>query len=109
MFGFVDAAGLIGSASQSETGLMPSCYAIYNEGVAQALDFNNLKDLGRLYCSYNSINGPVGGGYYWGIINIGWNPGYFIQIACGSYLDGQIRMYRRMFHTGKTWTSWTSF
>lgn len=82
---------------------------IVNEGTLTALNFNNCTDLGRLYCSVNGVNPPVGGNYYWGIFNIGYSPHWFVQIACASYSDGAMRMFRRIFHSGETWTSWEKF
>jgi len=105
----VDAAGLIGEASQYRAGLMPVDMTKFNIGSTSALDFNNCRDLFRLYSSYGSINGPVSGGYYWGIFNIGHSTGWLIQIACGAYTDGTIRMYRRMFYSATAWTEWTRF
>ena len=81
----------------------------YKEDSGESLDFNNCKELGRLYCSYRSTNGPETGGYYWGVINIGYSKNWFVQIACGAYTDGTMRMYKRMFHSAKTWTAWESF
>ena len=101
-------AGIIGEANNSNTGLMPSNYTIYSEG-AKALDFNTCKNIGRMYCSYGSINGPIGGAYYWGIFNIGYAGGWFVQIACASYTDGKMRMYRRIHYSNNSWTTWEQF
>ena len=101
-------AGLIGDASNTQSGLMPSNYTIYSEG-AKSLDFNTCKNIGRMYCSYGSINGPIGGAYYWGIFNIGYAGGWFVQIACASYTDGKMRMYRRIHYSNNSWTTWEQF
>ena len=84
---------------------MPSEYIkIVNGG---AVDFNQCKTLWKLYSSVNGINGPTAG--YTGFINIGYNTDWFMQIACVVETGGSCKMYRRSFHTGNTWTSWTAF
>lgn len=88
---------------------MPSSLMPYIPDSGESLDFNACKEIGRVYCSYDSTNGPIRGGYYWGFINIGYSKGWFVQIACGSFTDGTIRMYRRMFYSAKTWTNWEEF
>ena len=108
LFGFVSVAGIIGEANNSKSGLMPSEYTIYSEG-SKALDFNTCKNIGRMYSSYGSINGPIGGAYYWGIFNIGYAGGWFVQIACASYTDGKMRMYRRIHYSNNSWTAWELF
>lgn len=102
-------AGLIGEASQYKTGLMPSYLMPYGKNSGETLDFNDCKELGRLYSSYRSVNGPIAGAYYWGIFNIGYAGGWFVQIACASFTDGTMRMYRRMWHSNSTWTTWEKF
>ena len=101
-------AGIIGEANNSKSGLMPSEYTIYSEG-SKALDFNTCKNIGRMYSSYGSINGPIGGAFYWGIFNIGYAGGWFVQIACASYTDGKMRMYRRIHYSNNSWTAWELF
>lgn len=93
-------------ADQLGSGLMPSHYTVYNKGNATTLDFNNLKELSRLYCSYRSTNGPKAGGYYWGIFNIGWDSGHFVQFACGSFDSAFIAIYARAFCGNSVWTAW---
>ena len=80
-----------------------------NEGSATALDFNQCKSLFRLYCSYGSKNSPLGGGYYWGVFNVGWNDAYFIQFACMVFnsSSGRARIWVRPFFDGTTWGSWS--
>ena len=102
-------ARLIGNASQSKSGLMPYNMFPFNKDTASGLDFNSCRDLWRLYCSYAGSNTPIEGAYYWGIFNIGFSGDWLVQIACGTYTDGRMRMYRRMFHSGSKWTSWTQF
>ena len=80
-----------------------------NVGGSTALDFNECRDLARLYSSYRSTNGPEAGGYYWGVFNIGHSSGWFVQIACGVFSDGKMRMYRRIYHSNTTWTAWSQF
>ena len=105
---YICVAGIIGEANNSKSGLMPSEYTIYSEG-SKALDFNTCKNIGRMYSSYGSINGPIGGAYYWGIFNIGYAGGWFVQIACASYTDGKMRMYRRIHYSNNSWTAWELF
>lgn len=102
-------AGLIGEANQNKPGLMPSYLMPYGKDSGETLDFNNCKELGRLYSSYRSTNGPIAGAYYWGIFNIGYARGWFVQLACGSFTDGTMRMYRRIWHSNSTWTAWEKF
>ena len=85
---------------------MSPSYTVYNKGKAETLDFNNLKDLGRVYCSYRSVNGPIAGGYYWGIINIGWDSGHFVQLACATFDSAFIGIFARSFNGNSVWTSW---
>ena len=86
---------------------MPRKKTTVGEDGLMSLNFNDCRDLGRLYCSYGGSNKPVDGNFYWGLFNIGYSTHWFIQIACGSYSDGSMRMFRRVFHSGNTWTSWT--
>lgn len=102
-------AGIIGTANQNKNGLMPANLTPVGKDSGETLDFNACRDLGRLYCSYRSTNGPIAGAYYWGVFNIGYAGGWFVQIACGSFTDGIMRMYRRMWHSNTTWTSWEKF
>ena len=104
------AAGLIGEATPERAGLMPRSMSIVGQWGTTSLDFNDCKDLGRMYCSFGGRHTPTEGNYYWGIFNIGHSGGqWLVQIACGAYTDGVMRMYRRMFHSGTTWTPWSVF
>lgn len=97
--------GLIGEATQDKDGLMSKEYTIYNEAKATGLNFNSLKNLFRLYCSYGGTNSPVGGSYYWGIVNIGWNYGHFVQLACRTLDDGNSAIYARAYNEPR-FTPW---
>lgn len=97
--------GLIGEATQNKDGLMSKEYTIYNEAEATGLNFNSLKNLFRLYCSYGGTNSPVGGSYYWGIVNIGWNYGHFVQLACRTLDDGNSAIYARAYNEPR-FTPW---
>ena len=103
------AAGLIGVATNDKNGLMPASLTIANIHTGNPLNFNDCKDLWRLYCSFGGENAPITGNYYWGFFNVGFNSDWFTQIACASYADGALRMYRRTFHSGKVWGSWEHF
>ena len=105
LFGFVEAAGLIGDASQYKGGLMPSSYARYNTS-GQGLNLNDCKDLWRHYSTLNGTNAPANG--YIGFFNVGYDPDWFIQIAFVVQTGGSYKMFRRAFHSGTTWTAWTS-
>ena len=102
----MDVAGLIGEASQYGKGLMPSRYAIYNLGNTTTLDFNTLKDIGRMYCSFKSTNGPIAGSYYWGVFNIGWSGTHLIQIACACLDSAYMKIYARSLCGNSGWTEW---
>lgn len=106
LLGFVEAAGLIGEATQYVHGLMPANYAVYNKGKTATLDFNTLKEIGRLYCSINSTNGPIAGSYYWGVYNFGWDNGHFVQLAFGTLDTSFIAIYARSFYGNSGWTAW---
>lgn len=97
--------GLIGEATQNKDGLMSKEYTIYNEAETTGLNFNSLKNLFRLYCSYGGTNSPVGGAYYWGIVNIGWNYGHFVQLACRTLDDGNSAIYARAYNEPR-FTPW---
>ena len=107
MFSFIYqvVGGLIGEATQDKDGLMSKEYTIYNEAEATGLNFNTLKNLFRLYCSYGGTNSPVGGSYYWGIVNIGWNYGHFVQLACRTLADGNSAIYARAYNEPR-FTPW---
>lgn len=89
---------IIGTASQTKNGLMPKERTNYNQGQTNALNFNDLNDLFRLYSSYGGTNAPLAGAYYWGIVNIGWNYGHFVQIACNTLDDGTSGIYVRAYN-----------
>ena len=109
LFGFVDVAGLIGEATISSAGLMPPNRVNYNQDTTLGLDFNMLRDIGRFYGSYGGKNTPTDGSYYWGFFNLGYSGDWFVQIAHRAYSDGNLKMYRRMFYNGNTWTAWSEF
>ena len=88
---------------------MPSNLYPFNKDSASGLNFNSCRDLWRLYCSYGGTNNPLDGQYYWGFFNIGFSGDWFVQIACCMFSDGKMRMFRRMYHSGTTWTDWLSF
>ena len=102
----MEVAGLIGEASQHGRGLMPANYTVYNKGNTTTLDFNTLKGLGRLYCSFRSTNGPIAGSYYWGVYNFGWDNGHFVQLAFGTLDTSFIAIYARSFYGNSGWTTW---
>ena len=97
--------GLIGEATQDKDGLMSKEYTIYNEAEVTGLNFNILRNLFRLYCSYGGTNSPVAGSYYWGIVNIGWNYGHFVQLACRTLDDGNSAIYARAYNEPR-FTPW---
>lgn len=99
----MDAAGLMGVASQYKNGLMPMDYARYNTS-GGALDLNECKGLWRHYSTVNAINAPTTG--YIGFFNIGYNTDWFIQIACVVQTGGGYSIWRRCYHTGETWSTW---
>lgn len=92
---------LIGTATTEKDGLMPKESTVYNSDTADPLDFNELTGLFRLFCSYGGTNAPIGGSYYWGIINVGWNKDHFIQIACATLDTEFVGIYVRP-HSGNS-------
>ena len=99
----MEAAGLIGVASQDSKGLMPSSYTRFNTS-GGTLNLNDCRELWRHYSTLNGTNAPANG--YIGFFNVGYNTDWFVQIATIVQTGGTSSMWWRSYHTGKTWTTW---
>ena len=85
---------------------MPKEFTAYNINQFTPLDFNQLRDIFRPYGSYRGQNTPLGGGYYWGIYNIGTDRNHFVQIACASLDTEFIGIYARTYSGNSEWQGW---
>lgn len=97
---------LIGKATSEKDGLFPKELTPYNIGKVSPLNFNDLINLFRPYASYGGTNAPIGGAYYWGIYNIGWNSDHFVQIACATLDTSFIGVYARAKNGYSGFTPW---
>ncbi len=81
-------------------------YANYKEGMFESLNFNELRSLFRLYCSFRGTNTPMSGSYYYGIVNIGHDIDHFTQIVCASLDTDFLAIYARPYAGNIGFQAW---
>ena len=104
-------AELIGTATTSKRGLMPSrLVPVDDTSGVTSINLNTSKSIGRVYAGLRTIfsNYPTGLTYpYMGAFNLGYTSnGQLIQFLFSNDDSGNYAVHHRCCHAGNNWTEW---